>query len=266
MYATDYFQPFAHTITSSINIFSTGSQTRFLISKRVLQLLLAVCRRLGREKALTFEALKTAITFFFSPCDELFTPSLQPLPSSSLAVSRLDSITPDYTPQGDPIALAQLREVFTLKFIKYAYVQFCHKIGQIKLKDVLHNIDAVETIAYREELDDTFVLEFEDSIDASFKRLFYPSDASEEDSGDEIDSDVFSSFGPLDDLSEGGLQLRRSTWFTPLEEEEEEENTSATRQAHSTFLLHHGPEPEDPRQQTSAAVSQQESNRLVWLP
>lgn len=118
---------------------------------------------MGRERSLDIPELKEAVQIFFSTFEEVLRKPDAPLPPSSLAVAQTDDSLACNPLEYNLEAMEQLKTVFAPALARYAYVQFCRGIGQLKLKDWLYNAEEIERITMIEELEGA-ELEFERSI------------------------------------------------------------------------------------------------------
>ena len=246
--ASEYFHPLVHFTMSTGVVFTLGQEGRSFVCQSVLQLLLSACDILGREKAYEISHLQTAIQIFFSRFEEVLSDFDTCFPSSSLAVAKI-SYTPT-VPEYKKEVVEQLKQVLTPSFLQYAYVQFCHKIGQLKLKDWLYNIETIEQIVLVDGVDDTGK-EFEDSVIVQLhNKLSNKMDVQSDDDSDDDEVDVnhlhlTHSYGPLQAFTEScGLlgdsaSTETALWFVPLEEDQEKGEDHLARklrQAEAEFL------------------------------
>lgn len=246
-YATDYFTPLVHFVASTKAVFTTGSEGRSFVCQAILQLLLTTCRLMGRERSLDFPELKQAVQVFFSTFDEVHSDPDASLPPSSLAVANIKDSISHIPLEYNQEAMEQLKTVFAPSLARYAYVQFCHSIGQLKLKDWLYNTENIERIAMIDELVGS-ELEFEPSIVVSLiHSQQVTAEGGEETESEDEGSDTEDvaqlqrSFGPLQAhietpaLCGDSSGKGRSLWFMPLEEEDSDE--AALQQAEATFWV-----------------------------
>lgn len=199
---------------------------------------------MGRERSLDIPELKEAVQIFFSTFEEVLRKPDAPLPPSSLAVAQTDDSLACNPLEYNLEAMEQLKTVFAPALARYAYVQFCRGIGQLKLKNWLYNAEEIERITMIEELEGA-ELEFERSIVVS---LVHSHQVNAEE-GEETDSEagesdtddvpLQESFGPLQahietpGLCADSSGRERSLWFVPLNEEDSDE----ALQAEATFLV-----------------------------
>ena len=211
----------------------------------ILQLFLTTCRLMGRERSLEISELKQAVQVFFSTFDEVLSDPNASIPPSSLAVANIkDSFS--HTPlEYDQEAMDQLKTVFTPALARYAYVQFCHSIGQLKLKGWLYNTENIERIAMIDDLVGT-ELEFEQSVVVSLVHSQQVTAEGEEETESEDEgsdtedvAQLQRSIGPLQAHIEtpalrGDSSVKeRSLWFMPTNEEDVDE--VALQQDEATF-------------------------------
>lgn len=230
IFASEYFLPMVHFTMSTGVVFALGCEARSFVCQAVLQLLLSACGIIGREKAFEISHLLTTVQIFFSRFDEVLSDLNVTPPPSSLAVANLSTapMMPEYKKE----VVEQLQQVLTPSFLQYAYIQFCHKIGQLKLKDWIHNIDTIENLVLVEGVEDKEKM-FEDSI---VVRLHNKPENKMEDISDDEDNDdgvdvkqlqSSCSYGPLQAYTEVSGLLGESAssetalWFVPLEGDHE---------------------------------------------
>lgn len=186
---------------------------------------------MGRERSLDIPELKQAVQVFFSTFDEVLREPNAVLPPCSLAVGHIDDNLDCMPFEYNHDAMEQLKTVFSPALARYAYVQFCHSIGQLKLKDWLYNAEEIERNVMIEELEGA-EHEFEQSIVVSMVHSQIASTEEEEDTdseGEESDADdtlLQESFGPLQahietpSLCADSGHWQRSLWFVALNEED----------------------------------------------
>ena len=199
---------------------------------------------MGREQSLDIPELKQAVQVFFSTFDEVLREPNAAPPPCSLAVGRIDDSVAPVLLEYNRDAMEQLKTVFSPALARYAYVQFCHSIGQLKLKDWLYNAEEIERNAMIEELEGT-EHEFEQSIVVSmvhFQQAGVEEEEETDSEGEESDADdtvLQESFGPLQahietpSLCADSGHWERSLWFVALNEEDSDE----VRQAEATFWV-----------------------------
>lgn len=246
-FATDYFTPLVHFVSSTRAVFTTGSAGRSFVCQAILQLLLSTCQLMGRERSLDIPELKHAVQVFFSTFDDVLREPDAPVLPCSLAVGHIDDSLAHVPLEYNLEAMEQLKSVFVPGLARYAYVRFCRSIGQLKLKDWLYNAEEIERIAMIEGLEGA-EHEFEQSIVVS---LVHPQQQVNAEEGEETESEedesdtenvaLQDSFGPLQahietpSLRVDSGSRERSLWFVPLNEEDSNE----VLQAEATFWVHY---------------------------
>ena len=172
------FQRIIVVVSSPTHSFSGGRRVRLAATRLLVDTLVAVATRLGREEAQP--VLAFPLQQFFSAFDRLYptTAALEPdsiarlrirslmekheklgidTPPSSLTENDVDGLqsevdeaekdeTDDFLMNGE--AMKQLRTVFTPSFAQSAYFRLCQLMGQINMRRLLYNADLIEQLAY----------------------------------------------------------------------------------------------------------------------
>lgn len=130
------FYPTIKLLSSTVHCFPGGAVARSAICQLLVDTLVILGHRLGRDEAQ--HLLELPLQQLFACFD----------PFASFARPEPDSTTP--TRSGSPGAIGEeeVRALFTPALAHSAYIPFCQLIGQIRMRELIINHELIEQLAY----------------------------------------------------------------------------------------------------------------------